>query len=321
MPTLPWKKARPAPVVLVIGSEEYLATRAIAAIKTKVVAAGDVDVCTVTAATYTTGQLTELASPSLFSTHKFVLVEGAEKATDAFIDDALQYVKAPEPDVVLVIAHGGGNRGKKLLTAIKKHPDCVTVECPALRKDADKVGFVAGEFRAAKRAVSEDAVRALINAVGTDIRELAGACTQLIDDVEPGVTVEAQHVFQYHGGKVEATGFQVADACVQKNTDEALALVRQAVGAGLNPVPMVAALAMRFRTLILVASYRGPSAAKDLGMAPWQVDRAKREARRWQPAELAAAMVACADADEGVKGGSKDPVYALEKLVLQLTRH
>ena len=50
-------------------------------------------------------------------------------------------------------------------------------------------------------------------------------------------------------------------------------------------------------------------------MAPWQIDKARRELSGWNEAGLAAAVVALAEADAAVKGGGRDPVYAVERLV------
>ena len=120
-------------------------------------------------------------------------------------------------------------------------------------------------------------MHALVEAVGKDVRELASACQQLIDDTT-GV-IDEQVVLTYHGGKVEATGFRVADAAMAGDTGEALRLLRHAIAVGVDPVPIVAVLAQQARQLIKVGSAgRGRSAdlARDLGMAPWQVDKARR---------------------------------------------
>jgi DNA polymerase-3 subunit delta len=55
-------------------------------------------------------------------------------------------------------------------------------------------------------------------------------------------------------------------------------------------------------------------------MAPWQVDRARRESRAWNPVALGRALLAAAEADEAVKGGGRDPVYAVESLVASVCR-
>ena len=50
-------------------------------------------------------------------------------------------------------------------------------------------------------------------------------------------------------------------------------------------------------------------------MAPWQVDRARREMRSWNDVALGRVLIEVAEADYSVKGGGRDPVYALERLV------
>src|SRR3712207_7537306 len=50
---------------------------------------------------------------------------------------ALGYVAAPEADVVLVLQHGGGQRGKKLLDAVRS-AGAPVVACEPIKKDADK---------------------------------------------------------------------------------------------------------------------------------------------------------------------------------------
>jgi DNA polymerase III subunit delta len=51
-------------------------------------------------------------------------------------------------------------------------------------------------------------------------------------------------------------------------------------------------------------------------MAPWQVDRARRELSGWTDAGLARAILALAEADAAVKGAGRDPVFAVERAVL-----
>src|SRR5690606_13381949 len=101
----------------------------------------------------------------------------------------------------------------------------------------------------------------------------------------------------------------------------AVALLRHALDTGLDPVPIVAALALRLRNLAKVAAMRGGGPSpRDVGMAPWQVDRARRDLRSWTPEGLATAISAVAQADADVKGETRDPVFAVERAVLTIAR-
>ncbi len=277
-------------------------------------AAPDVEISRINAAAYEAGSLLMQVSPSLFGESKLIEVEAVESMNDAFLADALAYLGHLEPDAVLVLRHGGGVRGKKLLDAIKKGGWPV-VDCQPLKKDADKVAFVASEFKAAGRRIEQDAVQALVNAVGANLSELAAACSQLIADA--GTTVTTDIVDRYYGGRIEATAFKVADAAMAGNGPLALSTLRHALATGADPVPLVAALAAKLRTVARVAGASGSSAqiAADLGMQPWLVEQAQREVRRWTPEGLVRSIQATAEADAQVKGLSRDPVYAVEHAV------
>jgi len=321
---VPPEELRPEPVVLVTGPEEVLAERAVAAV---VAAARDADdgvtVERIDAAAYEAGRLAVLTSPSLFGGGTVVVVEGVAAAGDAFVTDATAYVASPPPDACLVLCHSGGQRAKGLLDLARRAgaPEAV---CAAVTKDDEKLDFVAGEFRRAGRRASPQAMRALVDAVGSDLRELGAACRQLAEDASVTAgdgRIEADVVELWFGGRVEVTGFRVADAAVAGRADQALSLLRHAVATGVDPVPLVAAIAAKVRALAKVqTASRGPSAAiaAELGMAPWQVDRARRELSGWTDEGLAHAVTALAEADTEVKGGGRDPVYAVERAVLTI---
>ena len=311
--------SRVPPYVLVSGPEVVLTERAIGS---TVQALRDVDsdleVIKLYAEEYENGALTMHASPSLFGGTKAIVVHDLEDAPDELLAEVLDYVKAPADEITLVVTHKGGMRGKKVLDTLKKAGARV-IECPLIKSDRDKEQFASNEFRRQGRKVTPGAVRALVEAVGKDVRELAAACAQLAEDTE-GVVDEAM-VEKYHGGKVEATGFKVADAAIAGNAGEALRLLRHAISTGDNPVPIVAVLAMQLRQMVKVdAAGRGPSGqlAKTLGMAPWQVEQATKKLRGWDPDGLAEAIQAVAAADFDVKGGGRDPVYAVERAILTI---
>jgi DNA polymerase-3 subunit delta len=311
---------RVPPFVLIAGPEAVIAERALASTLDELrVSAPDLEVVRLSAATYEPGALGMHAAPSLFGGAKCLVVEDLDEAPDELQEDLLAFLAAPEPDVTLVVTHKSGQRGKKVLDTLKKARARV-LEAPAIKSDRDKSDFAMHEFRRAGRRATPDAVRALIEAVGKDVRELAAACHQLVADTRG--TIDEQLVAKYHGGKVEATGFRVADAAVAGHAGEALRLLRHAIATGVDPVPIVAVLAQQLRQLVKVgAAGRGRSAdiARELGMAPWQVDKARRGLSGWGPEGLADAIQAVALADFEVKGGGRDPIYAVERAILTIT--
>ena len=260
------------------------------------------EISTIEAAAYEPHQLDTLASPSLFGEPKLVLVPALEQMNDALLTDLLAYISAPAPDVVVLLRHNGGQRGRKLLNALAKSPyPVVTIE--AVKSPKDKAALVSSDARRMGRRMEPEAVGALVDALGSDLRELCSAVDQLVADTQGTITLQA--VNTYYAGRFEATGFTA---------------LRHAIATGTDPVPIVAALAMKIRQLARVAALGGRRgmSPKDLGMAPWQVDRARRELSGWSDDALAVAITAVARADAEVKGEARDPVHAVERAVLTI---
>lgn len=317
IPQVSWEKVRPAPVVLVSGTESFLADRAMRLLRDTLKAEDpSLEVNDIEADHYGPGELVTLASPSLFNEPRLIRVTGVEKCTDAFIAEALSYLESPADDTYLVLRHAGGVRGKKLLDAIRGGlGGGIEIVCAEIKKDAEKADFAAAEFAAAGRRVTGGAIRSLVTAFSDDLAELAGACQQLLADASEEITETT--VERYYSGRVETNAFKVADSAIAGRKGEALILLRHAISSGADPVPIVAAFAAKLRTMAKVSGARGSSGqlAQQLGLAPWQVDRAKRDAQGWSDAGLGRAIELIAETDAQVKGAGRDPVYALERMV------
>lgn len=315
---IPWSSAKPAPVVMISGGESVLVRMA----KDRIVAAArknDPEEIEFDAAGYQGGELAMAASPSLFSSAKLIVVDAVEKCSEEFLGDALDYLDEPNDDAVVLLLHAGGNRGAKLIKKLES-AGFPRVDAGTLKNESDRAKFAQARFKSAKRTIDEAGMAALMSALGSDLAELNAGVDQLIEDTEG--TITAGVVDQYYGGRVEATGFKVADAAVSGDAKNALSLLRHALSTGSDPVPLVAAVAMKLRGMAKVQGFAGPSGelAAELKMAPWQVDRARREVRRWNEVALGQSLIAAAEADEAVKGGGRDPVYAVEWFVSEVAR-
>jgi len=311
---LEWRMAAPHPIVFVSGGEEYLAGRAIRSIREQLRAQDQsLEIHEIDAADYSTGTLLNITSPSLFAEPRLVIIRGLEKCSDDLITDGIDYVSAPTDDTTLILRHNGSSvRGKKLVEAIRESQFAVEIACADIKKDSDRQAFVQGEFAHAQRKITPGAVRALLDAFADDTAELAAAINQLL--LDSAETISEELVDRYYGGRVETNAFKVADAALAGRAGEAMALLRHALATGADPVPLVAAISMKIRQMAKIYGNRSASAAT-LGMAPWQLDRARKDLTGWSDDGLAAAIQAMATADAAAKGAERDPVYSLEKLV------
>ena len=316
IPQVPPREVRPAPVVLISGPEDYFADLALDLLRrTLRLEDPSLEVSEVDAASYAAGALATLVSPSLFMEPRLVILAGVEKCTDALIDDALRYLDTPVEGTTLVLRHASGTRGKKLLDAVRAAKE-VAIEVPCPKPKANELfDIVYDEFRAEQRRVEPQAVAQLVAAFNADLAELAAACRQLIAVTSDDVT--ERDVERYYGGRVETTGFKIADAAIAGRVGDALALARYGLAQGMHPVPIVAALAGKLRLMAKVSDLRGSDAqlAGQVGAAPWQVGQARRDLRDWDDRMLAGAIALAAETDWLVKGGSRDAEFAVERLL------
>lgn len=317
IPQLVWSAAKPAPIVLVTGAEGFLADRAITAIREQLRHADpSLEVSDLDASNYAPGQLLTLASPSLFGEPRLIRVSDVEKCNDEFLMEMLDYLSAPDADTTVVLRHGGGVRGKKLLDALRSGTGGgLEVVCAELKTDNDKFEFATNEFRNAGRKITPTALRALVQAFSGSGSELANACQQLLADAQGDITDRT--VEDYYGGRIEATAFKVVDSAVAGRLGESLLTLRHALQSGADPVPIVATFAAKLRLMAKVNGDRRSSGelAGKYAAAPWQIDRAKKDLQGWTENGLGNAIDVIAQTDANVKGGSRDAVYALERMV------
>ena len=302
---------------LILGDEELLVERAVGAVLRQArVAAGTVDVPVdrLRAGEVSVSELAELLSPSLFADERVVVLEAAAEAGKEAVGVIESAAADLPPGTLLVVIHSGGGRAKALADKLAKlgaevHP------CARLTKATERADFVRNEFRALRVKVGDDTVAAVIEAIGSDIRELASACSQLVADT--GGEVDAAAVRRYHSGRAEVKGFEIADRAVVGDVAGAAEALRWAMIGGEPHVVLADALAEAVHTIARVGPLSGDPyrLAGELGMPPWRVQKAQKQARRWSRDSVAEAVRLVAQLNADVKGAAADADYALENAV------
>lgn len=302
---------------LVLGDEELLVERAVAdVLRAARQRAGidDVPVSRMRAGDVSTYELAELLSPSLFGDERIVVLESAGEAGK----EAAAVIASAAADVplgtMLVVVHSGGGRAKALAAELQSL-GAVVHPCARITKASERIDFVRKEFRVLRVKVDEETVTAMLDAVGSDVRELAAACSQLVADT--GGVVNAAAVRRYHSGKAEVKGFDIADKAVAGDVAGAAEALRWAMMRGEPLVVLADALAEAVHTIGRVGPLSGDPyrLASQLGMPPWRVQKAQKQARYWSRDSVAAAMKVVAALNANVKGAVADADYALESAV------
>jgi DNA polymerase-3 subunit delta len=306
-------------LVLIQGAEGLLADRAISKILATNPAA---TITTLIADEIEVGTITDSLAPSLFGDARIVVIKEIQDLVADCSDEIIEYLSNPDESLSLVLWHKGGVKGKALVDKVKK-AGAEVISAEAIKKDSEKAEFVRGEFKNLGRKISTEAVQALIDSLGSDLRELGGACSQLASDVQDGKLIDEDDVAAYQRGRIETTGYDVADAVLDGKTALALISLRNAINTGTDPVLIVSAIAASIRTMAKVSgASRGLKSydlASQLGLPPWQIDKARRQLSGWSENALARSVITLAQADADIKGAAADPAYALERAIITIS--
>lgn len=316
---MPPTEAPPAPLILVVGDEEFLVSRALEDVRHAALTVDrDTEVHELDGAAVELTELMQLLSPSLFGGRRLVLLRNAQDLPAAQQSVVLPQLLEADPDSTMVIQHLGGAKGKAVLEAVRKTKP-PEISCAKLTRADERADFLRAEVKRFRGRISADGATALLDAVGSDLREISAVAAQLVGDT--GGTIDADAVAAYHRGRAEVTGFAVADQAVVGNVAGALTNLRWALNVGVPSVVIADALADGVRTVARVIG-AGPGdpfrLAPALGMPPWKVKRARGQSRGWAEPGLRQALGVVADLNADVKGNAADPEYALESAVRRI---
>ncbi|MBP3088112.1 DNA polymerase III subunit delta [Corynebacterium sp. sy017] len=309
---------------LILGDEEFLAerirTELIAQIKEQSSLGDNIVVSRLRTGDVTSAEMIELLSPSLFGEDRIVIFEEAQDAGKEPIQLVLEATHNPTPGVYLIIMHKGGGRAKAAVEKLKKYTQVHEV---AKLKAHEKSAWLMAEFRRYGLSPTPDVINALLEGVGSELRELASAVSQLVSDTDGKVDVAA--VRRYYVGVAEVSVFDIADFACSGNAVRALSATRRALQLGISPVALAAALSSKVSAIARLYSTRGringAALAGQLGMPVFAVEKTAKVARRWSGDAVSRAVILMAELDASVKGQrGGDESFAVEDAVRKISQ-
>jgi DNA polymerase III subunit delta len=304
---------------VVMGEEELLRSRAVAAVRSAVLARHpEAEVHELQAMGLPVGELADALAPSLFGGHRLVVVIGVQECAAALADALVGYTKDPDPDLTLVVVHFGGKRNEALVKSFRSAGAALD-ECPKVSSVSDRIAFVRNEVRVAGGRITPDAASALVEAIGADLRQLSSAAGQLVSDF--GGSIDADAVARFHHGQAEVSGFTVAERVLVGDRAGSIEMLRWALDRGVAHVLIADAIADGVRTAARVSSLSTSNPgelARVLKLPPWKVKKAQAQARGWSIEGLQQAIGVAAELNADVKGAAASADYALERAVRRI---
>jgi DNA polymerase-3 subunit delta len=255
-----------------------------------------------------------------------VIVGGVEAWKAADVKEIEAYLEAPAPTTVLALSGDGVKKDSALAKAVAKAGEVHVYE--VAKKQLPE--WVGEQFARLGAPVERDACRALVEAVGEDVGDLASEIQKLATWAN-GEQITRANVEELAVGRAETPIFAVTDAWGRRDVAATLASTeslldrshRTRSGELLRMVASLTGHVGRVRKISRLSDegVRSSEIASRLKMHPFVAEKAAKQARNFSPEELAQATVRLAELDAGAKGGSRlPPELQLERTLVEITR-
>jgi len=255
-----------------------------------------------------------------------VLVDGVEAWKTADVKEIEAYLASPAPATVLALVGVGLKKDSALAKAVAKAGEVHVYE--VAKKDLPQ--WVGEQFARLGAQADRDACRALVEAVGDDIGDLASEVQKLATWAN-GEQITRPNVEQLAVGRAETPVFAVTDAWGRRDVAATLKATeslldrthRTRSGELIRLVASLVGHVGRVRKISRLADegVRSSEIASRLKVHPFVAEKSAKQARNFSPEELAQATVRLAELDAGAKGGSRlPPELQLERTLIEITQ-
>jgi DNA polymerase III subunit delta len=256
-----------------------------------------------------------LQTASLFDDRRLVIVDDAQALTKDQAEALTTYLESPAPSSVLVLIASGKTKAD---AAIKKLGAVISLEAPKGRRLA---GWIRERSKVHSVRLDDRGAWALIDSVGTELRDLDAALEQLSTRLGADAKIGAAEVRKAFPRLADERIFAFTDAVGDRRLSLAMGALRRLLEQGDEPIMVFGALSSHVRRMLRARRFadKGARAVGDaMGLPEWRAERLQKQARSYKEEELVAAMTILADADVDMKGEFPSPEAALERAVVQI---
>src|SRR5215472_1204920 len=248
-----------------------------------------------------------------------------EKAREETVKALEAYLENPAPFTVLVLEASGLDQRMRLAKMLLEKALVVEVGLGENLDDRVAAAAVLAKSLGKEQGIEfeKGAAEDLAEFVSGDLMRLKTEIDKLATYVDERKTVKRQDVATLVISEKSATIWEVADFLAARQPKKALEFFERLLRDGEEPVQMLGAMAWMYRKLIEASEVRGVTsgwqAARALSMNPQQAELAMQSARKIPKERLLAGLQALREADNRLKGGTKDPHSIMEFLVWELS--
>ncbi len=255
---------------------------------------------------------------SLFGGKRLITIKDSGCFGGSGYEKLIDYFNDPNPDCVMIFNEKKVDKRSKVYKAFKKAGHEFECKKPSVK---DIRAYFAKEAKSKGVELDYDALEALtanseadLAACENEFEKLCCYCMEkkqiTADDVENIVTK-----------KTESRIFDLIDSVGFKSPGRAIEILRNMMLMKESPVGVVVALAKQFRTIMqykfLAGKMSNSEIAKRLGLHPFVVGKAAKQAKNFTNAMLLSALSDCRKLLEDSFSGNMDIVSGIEVLILK----
>jgi len=259
--------------------------------------------------------LAALETPSLLGGERIVVVHDADSLSRDQSEALEAYLRWPASHSILILT----SRGRTpLAAAVQQVGEVVSLEAPRGRR---LVTWIRQRARTRGLRLDDRACWALVDSVGTELRDLDAALEQLSSAVPELPSIAAADVRRVFPRLADERIYAFTDAVGDRRLAVAMEALRRLLEQGDEPLVVFGALAGQIRRMLVArsAAEGGSRAVRDaLGVPEWRAERLLRQARSYREEELVAALTALAGADVDMKSGDFPAEVVLERAVVTI---
>lgn len=255
---------------------------------------------------------------------RLVVVRNADALRPDDLAPLTEYLKAPNRSSCVVFSDVRFDKRRALYRTLSDH--AARVDCGPL-DEARTALFVRDRLRVRGFGISADLASAIASGLaGAGLGRVAAELEKLMTALGPPRPVEASDLTQLADVPRVEDAFRLAAHAARGERGQALAMMRDLMREGEDPIKILGGLSWYFRNALrarIADARRLPPRETTIlyGIDRGRIDRFSREIGRARPEDLKDALAGCLKADRELKGmGAKDPAQALERLIHQVGR-
>jgi DNA polymerase-3 subunit delta len=250
---------------------------------------------------------------------RLVLLRGAEALPRSADPPLLAYCKQPAPSTCLVFTAQRVEMSRPLFALLLKLPWAVRFR---RLQGRDLSSWIAQRTAASDCRMSAEAVVALIDTVGNDLRLLSNEIDKLVTFVGSGQTIEVEHLTALTDDIREMSAFELARFLSAGDLAEALRAWGKFASSGEYPGLALGAIIHHVRQLWRIklaqsANLSPERLARDLNLPAFTIRRLSAEAAAIEFAQLRQWLEALLEADQTLKRSGLPPRSVFERLILR----